>query len=172
MHHTKRVLSLVLFFAAFAMVAGTPARATSSHWDVLSALRPGQLIEIVTKDGKSYRGELKAVNGEAITTRQGGTEQTFAQQDVSSISVKGKNHRLLNTAIGGAVGTLFIALPLHLINNRNSFWMSEKWIWWIVPAASAGFGAQLPTARFHEVYHARQHKARRGNRDQANRTRP
>ena len=157
MNQSKSVLFLTLIISIFGAAAGMPLRAANSEWDDLAILKPGQQIRVEVNNAKSYQGAFQALNDEGITLRQSAGDQTFARKDILRVDAYsgGRNHRLRNTIIGVAVGAS-LATTLVLINHspRNSWFSSTVWVWPVFVGPCAGLGAELPTAGWHNVYHA------------------
>src|SRR5487761_568383 len=74
--------------------------AQKSDWGAVKQLSEGQQIRIVLNDGKSYGGEFRSANDEAISARLNGDDQTFNRPSVRRISSKGVGHRGRNALIG------------------------------------------------------------------------
>jgi len=153
MNHSMHVRCLLLALFTFGATA-VPLHAASSRWESLYDLEPGKLIRVELLEGKSYPGTFQAVNNVAITIRRAAGDQTFVRTEVVGVSVRAKNHLLRNMLIGGAIGALFFALPFDLANNRNGWWRSNAWEWWVFAPAGAGVGAWIPTGGWHQVYRA------------------
>jgi hypothetical protein len=155
MNHSKYVLFVALIFCTFGVPGGSPLRAAGSGWDKLRRLRPGQQIHVHMRNEEVHKGEFQSVNAEGITLQQATGERMLARKDIVSVWAKGKNHLLRNMIIGGAIGACFFALPVHLANNRNGWWQSSAWAWWVFTGGGAGMGAAAGNTGWREVYRGR-----------------
>jgi hypothetical protein len=103
------LLSLIVLLAQLIAIATQGAArpkgsADFTNWNSLQKLAPGDEVRIVLRNRKSYQGEFHGLSDEAIVVRLDKDNRTFARQDVSLVSTKGKSHRLRNTLIGAAAG--------------------------------------------------------------------
>lgn len=80
------------------------AQTNRASWANLSGLQPGQKIQIVDMNSKKHSGTFVSASGTALSYQDSAGEQTIQKQDVSSVKLMKKKHRLRNTLIGGAVG--------------------------------------------------------------------
>jgi hypothetical protein len=80
------------------------AQATKSTWTNLSALQPGQKIQVVEMNSKKDSGIFSMVTKAAITLQRKSGEQTIQRQDVRIVRLMKNNHRLRHTLIGAGIG--------------------------------------------------------------------
>ena len=154
MNRSKYILLLALILPTLGATIVAPLYATKSPWDKLRTLKPGLQIRVYLRNQKLYKGELQSVNDQGITLRQASGDRTLSRKDIVSVWRKGKNHLRRNMLIGGALGALFLALPVQLANNRNGWWQNNAWIWLLLPSAGAGMGAAAGNTGWREVYRA------------------
>ncbi len=96
-----------LFVALFVLAIPTVswAQTSKSSWANLSALQPGQKIQVVHMNSRQETGRFLNVADTAITLQEKSGEQTIQKQDVRVVKLMKNKHRLRNTLIGAAVGT-------------------------------------------------------------------
>ena len=169
MDRTKRTLPSLLVLVVFGLVATVSLRAADGpngkgSWDDLKKLAPGDQIQVVLNDGKSYRGHFQALGDNGIVVRLTAAEQTFARETVLRVSVKGQSHRLRNALIGLATGAgvgviVGVASPElgqgtcaqgSCVNAE-----SASVAGFVGGALGAGIGAAIPTGGWRDVYRAR-----------------
>jgi len=76
----------------------------ASLWTNLSALQPGQKIQIVEMNSKKHSGAFVSFSDAVITYEDTAGGQTIPRQNVRKVKLIGNGHRLRNTLIGGVVG--------------------------------------------------------------------
>ncbi len=114
------------------------AQSAKDSWDNLKQLRPGQKIEVVDKQMKTFKGEFVSLTEEAISLREASVEQAVDRANVVRVSVRDTSHRtrnmLLGAAIGGGIAVAATIVPLAANSNEgNSCGVC-------VAAIAAGFG--------------------------------
>jgi hypothetical protein len=77
---------------------------TNPGWSNLSALRPGQKIQVVETNSKKHTGIFVNVSDTAIASRDNAGEQTFRKPEVRSVKLMENGHRMRHVLIGAAVG--------------------------------------------------------------------
>lgn len=162
MSKTKHSLTLGLVIWFVGSIAATPLRAADprpekANWDNLKQLAPGEEIRVVLNDAKSYRGQLQAVNDEAVVVRLPGGEQTFARQSVLRVSSKRQGHRTRNGLIGAAAGAAGGAgIGAAACPNDPECQVRTAPVGLLIGlGVGATAGALLPTGGWHDVYRAR-----------------
>lgn len=142
------------------------AKPDSANWDNLKTVTPGERIQIVLNDVKSYQGEFQTVSDEAIVVRLETGDQTFARQNVLRVSTKGESHRWRNAGIGAAVGAgagLGIGAAADAGNNCGASRgfgpcfpnVGKEVLTPLGGIIGAVVGVVLPTGGWHDVYRAR-----------------
>lgn len=96
--------SLVIAVLVLGIPSLSSAQADKSSWTNLTALQPGQKIQVVERNSKKASGIFSMVTDSAITLHQKSGEQTIQRQDVRIVRLMKNNHRLRNTLIGAGVG--------------------------------------------------------------------
>ncbi len=87
-----------------AMSCASWAQGDRALWTNLSALRPGQKIEIVAMNSTKHSGIFVSFSETAILYQDAAGGQTIPKQDVHKIRLMENRHHLRNIIIGGAVG--------------------------------------------------------------------
>jgi hypothetical protein len=100
----------LLVASALFPAAALRAQNSSSEWDSLRTLKPGQEIRVVQTDMKSWYGRLALVTGESISLRFVKVpfrmqERTIPHSDVLRVGTQRASGR--NTLIGLGVGAAF-----------------------------------------------------------------
>jgi hypothetical protein len=80
------------------------AQNDKTSWTNLSALQPGQKIQIVEMNSKKHSGIFVSFSEIAIMYQDNAGGQTIPRQDVRRVKIMENKHRLRNTLIGGLVG--------------------------------------------------------------------
>ncbi len=146
-----RIATVALFLVA----TGSSLRAASSDWNDLKVLKPGQLIGVEVKDGKSYDGQFQALSNDGITMRESATERTLSREDVQRVYLKDKNHRLRNILIGVGIGVGLAALAVKANHTgENTGIRSIGWVWPTGIGTFGGIGAAIPTGGWLLIYRA------------------
>jgi hypothetical protein len=150
--------NLLLLVSALALACAATAQTNQPAWSGLSALKPGQKIQIVETTGKKHSGTLESVSESTIAIRYPAGEASVPLQDVRSVKLI-TNRRLRNTLIGLVVGGGAGAAIGAAIGPSNGFIIGKGYAALFVGALGAvggtTVGALLPT---HEtVYTAGSH---------------
>ncbi len=156
----KVMIWLLGLMTAPVLQAGGPKPYTA-NWDNLKTLTPGEKIQMVLKDKKSYLGRLHTASDEAIVVRLETGNQTFSRQDVWRVSTKAESHRLRNILIGAGVGAgvgLGVGAAGDNACKQNCIGfgsgLAKKAFTPAGAIVGAAVGAALPTGRWHDVYRA------------------
>jgi hypothetical protein len=80
------------------------AQTDQASWAKLTALRPGQNIQVVDATSKKHSGVFTGVSDTSISYSENATEQTTERRDVRSVKLMEHSHRLRHTLIGAGVG--------------------------------------------------------------------
>ena len=80
------------------------AQANQATWSDLSALRPGQRIEVADTSSKKYSGNFRNVSDTAISTQGNASEQSILRSQVRSVRLMEGSHRWRNALIGAGIG--------------------------------------------------------------------
>src|SRR5271156_2241649 len=80
------------------------AQGDKDSWANLSALRPGQKIQIVEMNSKKHSGIFVSFSEAAIVYQDTAGGQTIPRQEIRRVKLVENRHRLRNALIGGAVG--------------------------------------------------------------------
>jgi hypothetical protein len=117
-----RKISLLLFVLGLSCTAF--AQTDRASWANLSALQPGQKIQVVGMTSKKHSGNFMSISDTAISYREMKGEQSIPKQDVVSVKLMDHKHRLRNTLIvagaGAGVGA-GIGAALHKSCSSQSF---------------------------------------------------
>jgi len=97
----RNLLCAVLIVAASCAL---PAQTHSQNWENLSALKPGERIQIVDTTSHRHAGAFVSFTSTAIVLQQSGGSQTLEKQDVRSVQLTRGGHRLRNTLLGAGIG--------------------------------------------------------------------
>jgi hypothetical protein len=97
----RRTLFLI---CALAIPCASWAQGDQTSWTNLSALSPGQKIQVVETNSKKHSGTFVSFSEAAIVYQDTAGGQTIPRQDVRRVKLMENKHRLRNTLIGGAVG--------------------------------------------------------------------
>ncbi len=102
----------------------TLAQSAKDSWDNLQQLKPGQKIEVVDKQMRTFKGEFVSFTDEAITLREKNGEQSVERAKVVRVSVRDTSHRtrnmLLGAAIGGGIAVAATVVPLIANSNEGN----------------------------------------------------
>jgi hypothetical protein len=132
----KRVIEAI---GLLLLVAGLGwAKSSQDNWDNLKELRPGEKIEVVDSDMKTFNGTFVSVSDEAITLRAGKGEKSVLRAKVVRISVRDHSHRTRNVLLGSGLigGVALIPSVIFLEINSNE----GNGCGACVAAIAAGFG--------------------------------
>jgi len=131
------------------------AQSPQNNWDNLKQLAPGQQVQVVLNDAKSYEAKFQSVTDDGIVVRLAKGEQTFPRQSVLRVSSKHRSHRGRNALIGAGVGVATaLAVDAGVCEDCTAGT-------WVGDAAGCGLlGAAVGAlvskgARWHDVYRAR-----------------
>ena len=133
----------ILLLLAYA----TPLR--SQSWDSLRSLNSGERVYILDSSGKSHKGTLFAVSGQAISFTEGKSEVSMERVRVRRVQVSSSSRRLRNALIGIGIGvavglTTDQTLGAYL-RNESSESASARTVTYIAPIALfGGIAAALP----------------------------
>jgi small nuclear ribonucleoprotein (snRNP)-like protein len=139
------------------------AQSSQNNWDNLKQLAPGQQVQVVLNDAKSYRGQLQTVGDDALMLRLATGEQTFERQNVLRVSTRGKSHRGRNALIGLAVGAgagVVVGVASPELGTGKCAQGScvdagtVSVVGFLGGVLGAGLGAAMPTRGWHDVYRA------------------
>ena len=154
---------LTLVFIGIASVNGAEPKSTQANWESLKQLAPGQEVQVVLNDAKSYSGQFQSVSDDGIVLRLGKDSQTFERQNVLRVSTRGKNHRGRNALIGLAVGAgagVIVAVASPELGTGKCAQGScvdagtVSVVGFLAGVLGAGLGAVIPTRGWHDVYRA------------------
>ncbi len=96
--------SLPYVFFLLATSCALPAQTNPSAWQTLTALHPGERIQIVDTNSQKHSGVFLRVSETAIALTQNDGDRSFQKQDVRSVKLMKGEHRLRNVLIGAGVG--------------------------------------------------------------------
>jgi hypothetical protein len=86
------------------LTAPVSAQTSPSSWDTIKALAAATEVRVTTASG-SDRGTVESASDTELSLRMATGQRMFARQDIRSVSVHNKGHRVRNTLIGLGVGT-------------------------------------------------------------------
>jgi hypothetical protein len=86
------------------VAASAGAAEDLGRWDNLQSLRPGQRIQVVQTDLKSYAGDFLSVSADGIRFRVKNDERMVGRADVFRVGLRSGARRGRNALIGAAVG--------------------------------------------------------------------
>jgi hypothetical protein len=95
---------IVFLISVVGIACASWAQTSHASWADLSAVQPGQKIQIVDMNSKKRSGAFVNVSDNAISYRDTAGERTMQKPDVRSVKLMVNKHRLRNAVIGGAVG--------------------------------------------------------------------
>jgi hypothetical protein len=95
---------VLLVFCIVGLPCAALAQINQALWTNLSALRPGQKIQVVEMTSKKHSGVFAGVSDTAIVYSEKTGERSVPKQDVRSVKLMENKHRLRNTLIVGAAG--------------------------------------------------------------------
>ncbi len=132
----KRVIETIGFLL---LVAGFGlAKSSQDNWDNLKELRPGQKIEVVDSNMKTFNGTFVSASDEAISLRSGKGEESVLRAHVVRVSVRDDSHRARNMLLASGVigGIVLIPCAIVLVQQSNEGNSSAA----CAAAIAAGFG--------------------------------
>ena len=100
----KRSLGISFLLLFLAMPCASLAQTNQASWSNLSALRPGQKIQVVETNSKKHTGTFVNVSDTAIASRVNAAEQTIQKPEVRSIKLMENGHRMRHVLIGAGIG--------------------------------------------------------------------
>ena len=133
MERVIETIGLLLLVAVFGS-----AKSSQDNWDNVKELRPGQKVEVVDSDMKTFNATFVSVSDEAISLRTGKGEMSVLRAKVVRISVRDNSHRTRNILMAsGVVGgvALIPSVILLKINSNEGNGCGA-----CVAAIAAGFG--------------------------------
>jgi hypothetical protein len=95
---------LLFLVCALGLPCASLAQSNQAIWANLSALHPGQGIQVTDTASKTHPGTFLRVSDTAISFSDSSGEKTVQKQDVRSVKLMANQHRLRNTVIGAGVG--------------------------------------------------------------------
>ena len=95
---------IFLLLLVFGVSCAAFAQTDQASWANLSALQPGQKIQVVGMTSKKQSGNFVSLSDTALSYRETNGEQSIAKQDVLSVKLLENKHRLRNTLIVAGVG--------------------------------------------------------------------
>jgi uncharacterized protein YcfJ len=95
---------LLFLVGVLGLSCASLAQANQAAWTNLSALHPGQSIEVTDTAAKMHPGTFLSVSDTAISFSETSGEKSIPKQDVRSVKLMANKHRLRNTVIGAGVG--------------------------------------------------------------------
>ncbi|MFZ0739884.1 MAG: hypothetical protein WCA98_20120 [Candidatus Acidiferrales bacterium] len=95
---------LLLLIYVLGLPCASWAQSNSASWANLSTLQAGERIQVVQTNSTKISGTFSNVSDAAITLQEQSGPQTIQRQDVRSVKLAERAHRLRNILIGGAVG--------------------------------------------------------------------
>lgn len=98
------MLKILFLISVVGIAHASWAQTDESSWANLSALQPGQKIQIVDMKSKKHSGTFVSHSNSEISYRDTAGEQTLQKPDVRIVKLMANKHRLRNAIIGGAVG--------------------------------------------------------------------
>jgi hypothetical protein len=103
---TIRTLMRKIFLLLFVLGPSCAAfpQTDRASWANLSALQPGQRIQVVGMTSKKHSGSFVSISDTTISYRETNGEQSIPKQDVLSVKLMEHKHRLRNTLIVAGVG--------------------------------------------------------------------
>lgn len=138
---------------AFLVFVISPAigwtQAGLDSWENLSALRPGQKIQIVETKLKSHFGTFVGYTADTISMRVGKSEVTVPKSDVLRVSDRERSHTGRNALIGMGVGAA-AGIAAGAIAAATYHEPGEGWLYTLFTLpAGAGAGAVVGAAISH-----------------------
>ena len=95
---------LLFLVCALGLPYASLAQSNPADWANLSALHPGQSIQVTDTALKAHPGTFLSVSDTAISFSDVSGEKSVQKQDVRSVKLMENRHRLRNTVIGAGVG--------------------------------------------------------------------
>ena len=95
------LLALTIVLPAF---SAPQIAVSSSNWDSLQVLRPGDKTEVVLKSGKKTKGQFQAVSGTAFTVLVNNNAVDLQPGDIARVYRKKSKHIGKTTAVGALAG--------------------------------------------------------------------
>lgn len=155
----RLIWGLILSFLLPGLGFGQTAQ---DSWDNLKQLQPGQKIEVVDMNLKSFKGTFVDVSGEAVTLRVKNDKVSVERENVLRVGDREHSKRLRNALLGGAIGA-GVGLAANELAARKAQPISEyRGEYRAIGAAilvpigagvGAGAGAGIPS--YQTIYRAR-----------------
>jgi hypothetical protein len=95
---------LLFLVGVLGLSCASLAQTNQAGWTNLSALHPGQSIQVTDTASKTLSGTFLSVSETAISFSDTSGEKSVQKQDVRSVKLMANQHRLRNTVIGAGVG--------------------------------------------------------------------
>ena len=80
------------------------AKGDKSSWANLSSLQAGEMVQVVESNSRKVSGTFVNYSDISLTLNESSGSQTIQKQDVRSVKLVKRSHRLRNTLLFGAVG--------------------------------------------------------------------
>jgi hypothetical protein len=96
--------NVLLLICVLGIPCSSEAQTNQASWTNLSALQPGQKIQVVDIHSTKHSGTFANVSDTAISYQEATGEQAIQKQDVRSVKLMENKHRLRNTLVLGGVG--------------------------------------------------------------------
>ena len=80
------------------------AQSKQDSWNNLKELQPGQMIEVLNTQMKTFRGKFSTFTDNAIMLQQGKGDATVQRAEVVRVSIRDTSRRTRYMLIGAAVG--------------------------------------------------------------------
>lgn len=118
----------------------------------------GSEIEVRTAEGKSYRGQLKVVDDDAVAMTTTNGEERLPRVAITQVSVRKHNSRWKHALIGAGAGAA-VGLAVGAIADSHCrgfcFGLDKAFGAGIGLLGGAGAGAALPAAGWRVIYRKR-----------------
>jgi len=114
----KRVIEaigLLILVAGFGL-----AKSSQDQWDNLKELRPGQKIEVVDSNMKTFNGTFVSVSDQAISLRTGKGEESVLHSNVVRVSVRDNSFRARNMLLASGVVGGIALIPSAILLAQQS----------------------------------------------------
>lgn len=97
----RKMVFLIFLLAASGV---SLAQTNSASWQNLRTIGAGERIQVVEVSSVKHAGVFVNATDAAIVFRENSGERTIQKEDVRSVKLAKKGHRLRNTLIGAGVG--------------------------------------------------------------------
>jgi len=154
---------LLLGFSGIAPAHAAESKSDQANWENLKELAAGDVVRVELFGGQSYTAKFQSFSSVVMVVRGGIGAQTFAREDVLSVSANKESHRLRNGLIGAAVGCgagLGIAAARSAIKRKeypeNLYFKVDGPILGVLLGGIGGsLAASLSEGDWRDVYRAR-----------------